>query len=409
MGNYGSQNYGAGNYGGSGSTPSSSTSIPVIIELYDNNLGRKNTYQTGVGGFVGVTFTLDEKGPVDFTVIFSGPQSIIRGDIVKIKIMNSEDYFFTGVVREIPILGSSQPAFNYRGFGLNDYLFRVNTESQSYVSETMDTIVNDLVDTIITPKTPIKKVAGKINIPAITITSLNVNYAQIPDVLSQLQKIANSTGDLYHYGVDEEGDFFFKPIPTETLVTLSVGVQGKYGIPTYEPNDQYEAVSKLFVLDDSGSLVTTLSTTLDNDIFEKKVLAPQLGTPDIINWAEGILAEDEVPRRSANIIWEIEQEAPLRLLGFNSIRIISNIPPNNPTPPDPNPFGSGTFGSGLFGGGQIEWKNLDDTLLVKEVTYNLSGNESTRNIQLGALPVRLDSQINEIRKSQIELEINIGK
>jgi len=91
MGNYGSDFYGSGVYGG-GNIPTSPTSIPVIIELYDNNKGYKNTYQTGVGGFVGVNFRLDESGPADFIIVFTGPQRILTRDIIKIRLFNSADY-----------------------------------------------------------------------------------------------------------------------------------------------------------------------------------------------------------------------------------------------------------------------------------------------------------------------------
>ena len=400
--------YGAGPYGGQ-TPPPFLPVIPVLIELYDNNLGYKGAYQTGVGGFVGVKFTLDESGPVNFTLIFTGPQIIVKRDIIKIKLFGIPDYFFTGVVRNTPIAGSTKAEFNYTGFGLNDYLLRVNTESKNYITKTLAYILDDILDTIIIPKTPINKNNGKINPPDITITSFTVNYSQIPDVLDALKNVANSSGEIYHSGVDETGDFFFKPKPIDTVVTLVVGARGKYGIPSYEPQDEFEAITKLFILDDNGNLVTTVSSTEENDILEEKALAPQLGAADILKWGEGILAEREINRRQASVDWPIEEADPIPLLGHGAVRIISNIPPTDPTPPNSNPFGSGVFGSELFGGGQIDWETLNDTLLVKETAYTLTGAESIRSISLGAVPVRVTDQIIKLNKKILNLVINIGK
>lgn len=405
---YGSNTYSSGPYGG-GTPPIFSTAVPVTIEHFDNTLGYKGAFQTGAGDFSGVQFTVDESGSRDFVLFFASPQDINKTDIIKIKLFNQENYFFTGVIRKTPISGSTKSEYNYTGFGLNDYLVRVNAENQSYSTKTIQEILDNLLDNIVVPKTPIIKNSAKITPPNIVISSFTVNYNQIPDVLDSLRKIANSTGTTYITGVDETGEFFFKEKELDVKTTLVVGSRGENGIAGYEPEDEYQALSKLFILDDNGVLVTTLSTTEDNDIFEEKVLAPQLDNAGIINWGKGILSEKEINRRSAGIIWKIEEQEPLQLLGQGSIRIISNVPPENFVLPSPNPYGSGLYGSGLYGGGQSTWGAVDDTLQVMEVTYVLNGSESTRSITLGALPVELERQINELRKKRIELEINLGK
>lgn len=408
MGTYGAGKYSGGVYGG-GQPPIVLPNIPVIVELFDNTLAYKGAFQTGAGDFAGVEFTTDQSGSRDFTLFFGASQNIDKTDIIKIKLFGNENYFFTGVVRTTPIPGSTKSEYNYSGFGLNDYLLRINAESQTFLSKTISEILNSLLDNIIIPKTPIQKNVAKLQPPVLTVSSLTVNYSQMPEVLDALKKLASGTGTEYITGVDETGEFFFLPKSTDIQTTLIVGAKGDNGIPGYEPEDEYEALTKLFVLDDDGILVTTLSSTEDNDLYEEKVLAPKLDNSDIVTWARGILLERETNSRRASVQWKIEESEPTLLLGRGIVRIISNVPPPDTTPPDPNPYGSGVYGSGLYGGGQIEWEQVDDDLEVKEITYTLRDNQSIRTIQLGAVPVRLDEQIKNIRKSQLNLEINLGK
>lgn len=404
---YGSRLYSQGIYGGYSETFAVS-SIPIIVELYDNTLGRKNTFQSGVGEFLGCEFTLDKSGCKDFVLGFSKSVNIEKQDIIKIKLFNSIDVFFTGVIRKKPIDGSTESNYNYSGFGLNDYLIRLNVGSRNYVNKTIDYILNDIVDNVIIPNSPITKNISRINPPDITLATFDVNYAQIPDVLDTLLSIANSEGN-YISGVDQDGDFFFRPKDEELKATLFVSKKGDYGIDRYEPIDIVEAKTKYYVLDKDGNYVTTVTSALSNDIFEQKITAPDIDNTSIGKWAEGILAENEQEKRQATIDWKIEELDPIRLIADGNIRVISNIPPPDNAELTSNPYGSGLYGSGIYGGEQPKWKNLDDTLEVVEVKYVLNGNQSIRTIELGSLPVRFDETIFRLRKDITNLRVSLGR
>lgn len=404
---YGQNNYGGKIYGGHEQAFALS-SIPVIVELYDNTLGRKNTFQTGVGDFLGCEFTLDKSGCKDFVLGFAGAVNIIKTDIVKIKLFNSIDNFFTGVIRKTPIDGSTEADYTYSGYGLNDYLVRLNAGSLSYSSKTITYILSDILDNTIVPNSPIVKNATKINVPDITLTSFDSNYSQIPDIIDTLLKIANSEGK-YISGVDHDGEFFFKPKSAEEQVFLAVGKTGKYGIDRYEPEDTFEAKTRYYVLDKDGVYVTSVASTEGNDIFEQKLTAPDIDNTSIEKWADGILAENEKEKRRATIEWKIEEIDPLRLIADGTIRVLSNIPPEDNAALEENPYGSGVYGSGLYGGELSKWKILDDTLDIIEVTYTLNGNRSVRTIQLGSLPVRFDETINTLRKNLVDLRVSLGR
>ena len=408
MSDYGSGAFTTGPYGGRKQYFSKS-GIAVLIEHYDNGLGFKGLFQTGVGDFLGCNFTIDESGPRDFILFFSAAVNIEKKDIIKIKIFNSLDYFFTGVIRETPIDGSTKQEYNYTGFGLTDYFVRTNAEVRNYSSKTLYYIVDDILDNVLLPKAPaIIRNDSKIILPDITITSLITNYSQVTEVLRTLKKIAASDGNNYVIGVDASGEFFFKPRSQETIVSLVVGKRGNYGIDNYEPIDEIEQRTKYFVLDKDGNYVTTISSTEDNDIYEDKLTAPDLDNASIILWAQGILTESEIISRSATINWKIEPWDPILLVGDGNIRIMSSIPAETTEMPEENPYGSGVYGSGLYGGGQFTGIDIIDILRCVEVQYSLTAAQGIRIIQLGSLPIRLEDRIEDVRKELVDLTVSLG-
>jgi hypothetical protein len=377
-----------------------------VVELYANNLIRKNTFQTGTGDFLGCNFALSESGPRNFTLFFADYQDIETSDIVKIKLYESTDYFFMGVIRGTPIEGSTNKVGEYSGFGLSDYLTRVNTTSKSYSSKTIEFILDDLLDTIIIPATPIVKNAAKINPPAITITSMTLNYVNIGSALDSLIKIARSSGD-YIYGVDSDGEFFFDLRSTTLMATLIPGATGENGIPEYNPDDIGEATSKVFLKDKNGTFINSFTETSVTEIKEIDLTAPDIDNTAAELWAQGILARESIITRRATIKWDIEED-PTVLKADGRIRIISNIPPSELTSEYSSNYGDGNYGSGLYGGSPYTGYNLDDTLDVKQVTYYINDLEATRQIELGSLPPELTDEIIQIEKDLIDLKISLG-
>lgn len=407
MGTYGSGIYGYGYYGGA-QIQNKFTPVSAYIEVYDKLLNFKNLYQSGVGYFLGCNFTLDDSGCRSFTLMFSDYVEIEKNDIIKIKIFDSSDYFFTGVIRMLPIKGSTKNEFNYSGFGLNDYLIRINTESLSYAGDTIRDIVIDLLDNVIILKSPIKKNLNKIDTLSTIITGITFKYISVSDAFDQLKKIANADGNDYLVGVDREGDFVFKARDTDVRVTLVVGKHGDYGIEKYEPEDSYEAKSKLYVLKKDGTFYDSYSSSENIDLYEIKLTAPDIDDADIDNWAEGQLKELELETRQASIDWQIEKSNPLILEADGSLRIISNIPPKDKTL-EGSLFGDGYFGDELFSGEEYSGYDLDDILKIKEVTYQISDIMAFRRIRVGSLPVELDREIIEVNKNIEDLRVSLGR
>jgi hypothetical protein len=380
--------------------------IPCTIELYDNNIARKNTFQTGSGNLSRCEFSHGESGCLGFSLLFGKEQSIEETDIVKIKLYDSSDYFYTGVVRKTPIAGSSKTNYIYSGFGFNDYLGRLNAQTQSFSSQTLTYIFTYLLDNIITPSSPIEKDVGLISLPAVTMTTFDINYTPMPEVLDTIKKIANSEGD-YIYGVNREGKAFFQERSTALMATLVVGASGDYGIPEYNPGYSDEPISKIYLLDKDGVYINSYTSSEDIDINELKLTAPDIDNTSAGRWAQGELAQREVRRKRAPIRWAIEDSSPTLLIADGRLRIISIVPPT--AEQESGLFGAGDFGSGPFGGYAYTGYNLDDTLRVMQVRYVISSTEAMRYIEIGTMPVSLDEQIIELKKKLTELTVSLGR
>lgn len=159
--NFGDDKFGQYLYGGLGLPAIEKTTAACFVSVYDQNGNYKAGYQNGIGDFIGCEFTLDSSGCRDFTLMFAKKQDIKKRETVKIYLFTNDDIFFTGVVRKIPIDGSTEARYDYSGFGLNDYLIRLNTGNLSYAGKSLTFIVTELLDDIITVNSPIKKKRGE--------------------------------------------------------------------------------------------------------------------------------------------------------------------------------------------------------------------------------------------------------
>ena len=412
MNTYGYSTYGSGPYGGFLPRPFIST-IPATIEVYDYVGRLKQSYQSGACDLVSMDFAHAESGCKDFTLTFGSIKNIAKNDHIKIKIFTSDKYFFTGVVRTIPIKGSTSSNYSYTGFGWNDYFQRLNTGSMSLGGNTVAYIVLFLVQHVIQLNTLITLNYAKIAPLTMTVATCDFSRVNLKDAFDALQNIANSDGSNYRYGVDETGDFFFMPHDTTTQATLIAGKRGDNGIPKYEPKDSYEARTKYYIVRADGTYYGSVNATVaGEDIYEEKLTAPDgIADADIGLWALGQMLENQVTKRTASVDWKIKTYYPQLLTGDGYLRVISNLPPKRkPKTVIQAPWNVGQWGNnGVWGGQQYEGSFIDDTLQIVDVKYKISAKEATRSITLGSRPITMESEILKIRQKLVDLAISLGK
>ncbi len=406
MSQFGRGLYGRNPYSGTNLT--SLVASPIVVYVYDPLWSLKGLQQTGASGLLSISFSHNEKGCSQFVMEFDKAVDIDKKDIIMVSLFNSARFFFCGVVRGTPISGSTAESFVYTGFGLNDYFVRLNAESRSYSTKTVEYIVTDLLTNVVVAKSPIKQTVDNLQFPAITVTSFDINYSQVSDALDALATIASSGGVEYAYGVDCNGYFFFRPKSTAVRATLVVGKKGRYGIEAYEPSDAQEARTKLFVLRNDGTYLTTLTSGVGNDVYEEKVRGAELSDADLTLWATGYLLKKENETRTATVQWIMDQSEPDFVVADGTVRVLSSVPSAENNAVTLYPWGDDAWGDGLWGGEDYGWKNIDDTLQIKEIAYEFSGQGGVRTLTLGALPDRIEDAVASINKKLTDLEISLG-
>ena len=385
--------------------------VPVgsRVEVFTNTGTRKGFYQAGSGDYLGCEFILNESGCQNAILKFAGYADIEKTDLITIQIFDSNDNYFYGVVRQIPLDGSTKQDYTYLAYGLNDYFIRLNTQSQTYSGVTIRSIVLDLLDTIIVPNSPITKNLSKIDTLSVGVTTINFKYVSIKQAMQELQKLANSDGFEYRVGVDADGEFFFKRRGQSTIATLVTGARGDYGIEEYQPKETKDAISKLYVLKKDGTFFGTYISTEDIDIFEKKLTASDIADADIDAWANGQLLILERENREAQIDWQIKTENPFLIMADNNIRIISNIPPTQKENVDVSNYGQYAYGSGPYGGYAYSGNDVDDTLQIKQVKYTVNDKQGYMNLQLGNLPIEFDREVIAVNQDLQDLRVSLGR
>jgi len=405
---YGRGKYGAGPY--SGRTPPILPALyPIQLWVWSRTGTLKAMYQLGSSPLVSLQFLHNDTGCADCTIEFASPVDIVKSDLIKIR-LGIDQWYYTGVIRRVPIAGVTTQGYTYTGLGYNDYFNRIMTGNDSFATKTISYILNYVITTYIITNTPINYNVGKLNPPAITVTSLSMPFVYIKDVFDTMLNLANSTGIEYLYGVDKDGDFYFQPRSSNVMSTLFTANTGRYGIPAYEPQDTIEELTALIVLRNDKTYYGTINSVLNNDIYMDKVNAPTMSDADLLNWATGILMDRQRTLRSASIEWPItfpDELNPIVADGY--LRIMSTIPPAQQQTATYTTCGDGNCGDGICGGSDAQpYTTSDDTLAIKQVEYDISTSGATRKIELGTIPLLLEDAILKVQKKLQTVQISLG-
>lgn len=385
--------------------------LPVMVDVlvYDRNGVFKRLYSSGSSSLAGAEFTLGANGCGAFSLQFGDFVDILKADKVKIRLRDNATVFHMGVVRSVPIPGSTSQDFTYSGYGLNDYFSRINAGHLSFAGQSLTAVVTWLVDYVIAPNSVITKDPAKISLPPFTIGSLDMNYPPVRDALEALKRIADSSGTEHNYGVDEEGEFFFLPRDPATVATLVVGKDGPSGIDSYEPVDEQGQRTRVYVLRRDGSYFATLNGSAGADIYQEKLTGPDLGDDDLTLWATGYLYGMQRELRSAEVEWPLDPADALPMLAADGfVRVISNRPPAEGVTQGTHNWGDGNWGDGVWGGDASAGYNLDDLLALKEITYSVSESGVSRTLSLGTVPPRMEAVVAGAYRKIAGLELTLG-
>lgn len=191
-------------------------------------------------------FTLDKNGCSNFKFkLNSEPDfEILPFSIMQIKIGNTDFYWYGGEVEYAPKKGKQKEFYEYRGFGLNRYLKGLKSESTVFdYGPGMDIgeVVDDIVQSKISPETPIQYNAAKIEkiTGVILANTIQLGKYDLWKVMDTLADMAN-----YNWGIDGDLDFYFEPRVNTTGKTFFIG----YNINKFDPELNYKEIKNTIMV-----------------------------------------------------------------------------------------------------------------------------------------------------------------
>lgn len=196
-----------------------------------------------------LSFTVDEHGSADFTIsLLREPDfNILPNSIVKFRIGKSAFSWYCGTIDYPEEISTGQDVLVYKGFGLRKYLSELSAPTTYTAAMLISAVVDDIVQNWISPYCPISYNASKIDVSTGSVLANNIELGKykLPMVLDTLALQAQGTGYYYAWGVDGDGDFYFKKITTTTPVrTYFVG----YNAHDFKPKLNFNEIKNVITL-----------------------------------------------------------------------------------------------------------------------------------------------------------------
>ena len=165
------------------------------------------------------TFELIESGCGAFNFeLLSKPQNeILHAYRIDIHLFGDTEPWYSGEIIKRPKDGSTSKPYKYSGFGFLNQL-KTCKVNQQYNATTfpvaadreVGAVMDHAMRTFIEPETKIVYSATKIIAAGFTITDINFDRTSAQEAANELANVAQN----YQYGVDEDREFFFRPVDT---------------------------------------------------------------------------------------------------------------------------------------------------------------------------------------------------
>jgi len=190
-----------------------------------------------------ITFTDDENGSADFTLVLNALPDfeILRFSMISINIGASDFDWYKGVITYPEEEGTERGTFKFRGFGLRRYLERLKADVDYTPGIDITEIVEDLIETHIAPFSPIGFIPAKIDVNSGVVLSSTVQFGKfsIRKILDTLVRMAQTKDFYYIWGVDGDGDFYWTRKDVSLLErTFFIG----YELNNFKPKTNFEEV-----------------------------------------------------------------------------------------------------------------------------------------------------------------------
>jgi len=240
--------------------------------------------------------------------------------------------WFTGFIQTLPQPGKKRP-YEYSGFGFFDQLDWV-TVNETYPIQAIEDIVKDIIQNTVAPNTQIIYNPAKIEATGYTTQGvIDLYVSPAKKAIESLAALASG----FEYGVDNDREFYFRPIDTDVYYDYWVGKHFQYIEITENPhkirNRLYikvgliqgtgfgwvkEGSNVIGYEEDAGSIALY-------GLREVLVAAPEiLSIADARIWAQQLLTKTSVPEIKAKIKNVLFDETKAKINAIGKVRITTD-------------------------------------------------------------------------------------
>jgi hypothetical protein len=186
----------------------------IAIDFYDAEGIRTESIVSDMAEspLMSVEFELNQNGCAQFNFKLKADHgiTIAYNQRIDIRLFGDPQPWYSGYVQTRPVTGTTEPIWEYTGYGYFGQIERVIV-NRSYTATEISQIVRNIVTTDIEPNTGARYNSSKIYSTGYTASALTFDYSTAKDALKQLSEFAVN----FIYGVDEYRDVYFKAITTE--------------------------------------------------------------------------------------------------------------------------------------------------------------------------------------------------
>jgi len=280
----------------------------------------KGTYRLKVGKYmltcdaskqnvIDAHFTLRQNGGcAEFNFQLGRPDfNISLGDEVLIYLYGQVAPWYRGRIMERTRDGASTRIRNYSGYGHFEFLNGGDLVDVRYgageaIDDLRDAVIN-VLDTCVRPYgTLITANNAKIEDPSYTITELEFDKVKPIDALTDLCELAEG----WEFGIDEDGDFYFRQELASTLENKWVGKH----VATFIPSENMRNLINRWYLEGGKLAGGTNYDSLVEDVIsqglygvrsDKATMPSGMNTDEIGKWGDDLLAKSKDPIMKATI------------------------------------------------------------------------------------------------------------
>lgn len=265
---------------------------------------------------ISLQFVLDEHGCADFTLRLNKLPAfdLLPFSILSIAIGDTVFNWYSGEISYTDDLGTQREFYEFKGFGLRNYLKGLKAFTTYSVGTDIADVVKDIVQTWIVPYCKIKYNPSKIESSTGVILANDIELGKytIDKILDTLGNMANA-----RWGVDGDNDLYFEIITDDLVKTFFIG----YRISEFKPKLNLTEIKNAIIIQRQQGLGSGGAGWEVGGIFNDVTSVKKYGRKELTFQVPGFFSDDDCNIVGNNLL--AEKKEPKLSAEANGIRLLN--------------------------------------------------------------------------------------